>query len=296
MIYRIVEYIQPWEIDDLERQINQMILSTYQIKNDDKIIWDITLNISDDIVDWVISTLPKQYFIDKYNYLKTKAEHYFITEFDMNSSIQGCTDKRRSIQNKNQDYIIWLDSDVFFSTLTLPYLINSTKLLNEPLYILTPEIIKYWDESWDVITHNKFLNEPFNHRDYFDSYSLDSLVYSNDIAIKKNKNIKFGGGWFNLFTSEIFKLIPIPEELGSYASDDYYLSICSKIIKIPQYIVEGVVVTEIGNKFLENKDYIKPYLNIKLKDRNRVSNQIFNNLIQEFHNKNQYDNILCLDI
>ena len=36
MIYRIVEYIQPWEIDDLERQINQMILSTYQIKNDDK--------------------------------------------------------------------------------------------------------------------------------------------------------------------------------------------------------------------------------------------------------------------
>ena len=95
MIYRIVEYIQPWEIDDLERQINQMILSTYQIKNNDKIIWDITLNISDEIVDWDISTLPKQYFIDKYNYLKTKAEHYFITEFDMNSSIQAIMQELR---------------------------------------------------------------------------------------------------------------------------------------------------------------------------------------------------------
>lgn len=281
MIYRITHYIQPWEIDDLERQINNFILSSYYIN--DTVIFDITLNVSDIIIDWSTSKLPRQYFIEKFKYLETKLSYYFKTEFDIDENIQGCTDKRRSVCQKEQDYIIWLDFDIFLPSHALITLIEASKLIKDECFILTPEIIKYWDDSWDCITNEKYLNYPHNMRDDFDVYSLDSIVSNNNINIRKNNQIKFGGGWFNLFTNSIFEKIKIPDEIGPYGSDDTYIMLCSPKLNIPQYILEGLIVTEIGNKFLVNKDYIKPNLTIKIKNKNRIPDTEFNKIVQKFY-------------
>ena len=185
--------------------------------------------------------------------------------------------KRRQAQYKIQDYIIWLDSDIYFSHLT-SYLISSTEHIQEDTFILSPEIIKYWDNSWDCIVHDKFLKEPHNHRDYFDLYVFDSLVTNNEISLRKNNTIKFGGGWFNLIKSTVFDKIPLIDELGSYAPDDTYLSICGKQI-IPQYILGGVVVSEIGKRLLENKIILNPYLILKSKDKQKISDNELYQLI-----------------
>jgi hypothetical protein len=280
MVYRIVQYIQPWEIDDFERQIDQLIKSSYFLDSSDKIIIDCTMNL--DIVDWDKSKLPSDYFTNKFNYLSTKANRKFIIEFDIDSSIMGVTDKRRSIQEKNQDYIIWLDSDLYFSIYTLSYLIQASKQIENSVYILSPQIIKYWDSSWDSIVADKYLSMPFNHRDFFDSYSLD-FDSKESINIKiNNSGVKFGGGWFNLFPNQIFKDIPIPQKIGAYGSDDTYLSYCSMHKKIPQFVLENIVVTEIGKLYLENKDYIKPLLHSKILDKQRINDTELSQLIQDF--------------
>lgn len=284
MVYRILQYIQPWEIDDLERQANTLVLSSYLIENPKEITWEVTMNLN--CVDWENSKISKSYFIDKFNYLKNIVGYYFSEDFNMDENIQGCTDLRRSGSKKDQQYTLWLDSDLYFSNYTLPYMIQASKNIASNEYILSPEIIKYWDNSWDSIVHDKFLNEPHNHRDYFDLYSLNDIVSNNQISLRVNQDIKFGGGWFNMFTNSLLKRIELPNEMGSYGPDDTYVSYCSKKLGVQQYILSGVVVSEIGKKFLNNKDYIKKQLKSKIQDKKKISDQDFYILIKKFYDSN----------
>lgn len=280
-IYRIIQYIQPWEIDDLARQVHDMVQSSYHIPENVTVIWDVTMNT--DIVNWETSKLPIEYFTSKFEYLKTIVDYYFTAEFCIDNNIKGCNDKRRNVINTTQDYVIWLDSDIYFSKLNLPYLINATQHINDELYIVSPQIIKYWDDSWNCLVNSQFINEPYNHRDYFDLYSLDSICSVNNINIKQNTYIKFGGGWFNLFSNEVFRQITLPDELGSYGAEDLYVMLCSAKLNVKQYILDGIVVSEIGDKYLHNKNYIKPLLDIKISDKQKISDSEFEQLVRKFY-------------
>ena len=283
MKYRIIQYLQPWEIDDFERQMNTMILSSFFINPLDEVIWDVTLNISDDIVNWEQSSITKKYITNKFNYLETIIKQYFTTEFDIDPIIQGCTDKRRSCQDKDHDFVLWLDSDIYFSLSTLPYLIDASKHIQDECFMVSPQIIKYWDDSWDCIVNEKFLSQPHNHRDFFDLYSIEKFVSNNEITLRQNRTMKFGGGWFNLFKKNMFEYIPLPHELGSYASDDTYIMMCSNKYGIKQYLINGLIVSEIGGRYLDGKQYLKDCFNIKLKDRSIISMEKFDELIHNFY-------------
>lgn len=282
MVYRIVQYIQPWEIDDLDRQAEQLIRGSYYLSdNSDTVIWDVTMNT--EIVDWQNSNLPESYFLDKFEHIKTKVSYYFEAAFDTDTTVKGCTDKRRICANKQQDFIIWLDSDLYFPDRLLPLMVIASKELKDENFILTPQIIKYWDHSWDCITNPAFLDQPHNHRDFFDLYSVDSFTQAQDQGLVKNNQIKFGGGWFNLIRSSIFTEIPLIEELGAYAPDDTYLSICGMKLNIPQYILTGVVVSEVGKKFLVGKDYLKKQLAVKIQDKQKITDQELYKQIDKFY-------------
>jgi hypothetical protein len=285
MDYRIVIYIQPWEIDDLERIIHHLILSSYYIDKTDTVILDVTMNTSTILVDWNNSTVDKNYFSNKFLYLNSVASQYFETEFDTDVNVQGCVDKRRLANTKSHDYIIWLDPDVFFSIYTLPYLIQSTKQITNSNFVLSPQIIKYWDNSWDCLTYHEFLTQPTNHRDYFDMYSLDSIVSDTSKQLIVNSQVKFGGGWFNLFPSSLFEIIPIPDEFGSYGWEDLYIMMCCEMLKIPQYVIQGVIVSEIGKMLQTNKDYYKPFISINQTSYNKISNKQFDDIVTKFFNE-----------
>lgn len=287
MVYRIVQYIQPWEIDDLERQINKMIGSSYLIESSHEVIWDVSMNI--DMVDWQNSHIKKEFFLDKFNYLKYLTSIYFKQEFSVDADIKGAADKKRSCADKKQDYSIWLDSDLFFPETALAYIIKSTENLDPSEYlIITPEIIKYWDSSWDCITHEKFLSQPFNHRDFFDLYSLDSLLSENSLSVSQLPQgiLKFGSGWLTTLSDRLIKATRIPEELGSYGADDTYVMLCGNKLGTKQLIIKGLVVSEIGNKYLENKNYYKPQLSILTKDKSKISEEDFRKLIIKFYENN----------
>lgn len=299
MKYRILIYIQPWEIDDFERQLRHLILGSYSISKSDEVVIDTTLNISDGLIDWDSSKICKEYFLKKYEYLKNITNQYFTAEFDTNELIQGCVDKRRLALSKEQDFIIWLDPDLFFDKNTLYYLIEASKIIKNTNFILSPQTIKYWDYTWDCLTHSKFINEPTNHRDYFDMYSIDSISNNNDVHIKQNDTVKIGGGWFNLFPTSLFEKIPIPIEFGSYGWEDLYVMLCCTHLKIPQYLIDGIIVSEIGKKLLESKNYYRSLLNIKqpfygfcddgrpITVHNKISSEEFNHIFSNFINNNK---------
>ena len=285
--YRIVQYIQPWEIDDFERQVQTLLPSTNYLPPNTTIIWDVTMNT--DVVDWDSSSIPKEYYLDRFNYLQKIVNYNIIAEFDNDCSIKGCADKRRVCSRKTQDYTILIDSDVYSTTNILCHLVAASQSIKDTTFILTPEIVKFWDSSWDQITSKHFMQEGYKFRDTFNVAQLDKLNQS-PLAIRRNMfGVKFAAGWLTLLTDDIIKNIPIPEEIGAYGPDDTYTMTCAEYLGIPQYLIEGVLTTDIPHSEHQygRMEYKKKYLKVNIKDRERISNHELSNLIQRFQNEHK---------
>jgi hypothetical protein len=118
-------------------------------------------------------------------------------------------------------------------------------------------------------------------------YSLDGAVGEDEIGLKLNETVKFGGGWFNLFPTKLFTKVPIPEAFGSYGWEDLYVMLCCNYLKIPQYLLQGVLVSEIGKRLQEGKDYCRPFLNVKQSQYAKIADEEFRAIFYNFINTNQ---------
>lgn len=288
MTTQIVIHLLPHEIDWFEWQSKQFKLGSYYIE--DKIIIDITLNLN--LVDWSKSQLPKQFFIDKFNQIKLLwdwAETHFIV--DEENKCLGCDDKRReAIRSTTADNILYLDSDLLFRSELLSYMIEATKAINHEYYIISPQTVRMWDNSWDVITNKNYLNTPASMEIYYanDPFKIINNPPENLNLIPINQ-FKFGGGWFNLLSTKLLKLTDIPDSFGPYGIDDLYVMICCNIMRqkgyeIQQYILDGMVVIE-NFKYRWNpyKEYL--YLINKQDEFRKQAEDNLNPEIQNFINK-----------
>jgi len=248
MTTQIVIHLLPHEIDWFEWQSKQFKLGSYYIS--DTVIIDVTLNLN--LTDWSKSQLPKQFFINKFNQIKTLwdwAETQFTA--DEENKCLGYDDKRReAIRSTTADNILYLDSDLFFKPELLHYIIESAKLVDHNYYIISPQTVRMWDNSWDVITNPQHLQTPANMEIYHTNDPFEIIAYEqSNINLKPINEFKFGGGWFNLLSTKLLKLTDIPDSFGPYGIDDLYVMICCNILKqkgygIQQYILDGTTVIE----------------------------------------------------
>ena len=288
MTTQIVVHLLPHEIDWFEWQSKQFKLGSYYIQ--DKVIIDVTLNLN--LVDWNQSKLPKQFFIDKFNQIKLLwdwAETQFI--IDEEYKCLGCDDKRReAIRSTIADNILYLDSDLLFKPELLNYIIESAKLINQDYYIISPQTVRMWDSSWDIITNKQYLNTPANMETYYANDPFKIITNSfEDLNLIPINQFKFGGGWFNLLSSKLLKLTDIPDSFGPYGIDDLYVMICCDIMKqkgynIQQYVLENAVVIE-NFKYRWNpyKEYLH-LINKQIEFRKQAEDNL-NSEIQNFINK-----------
>jgi hypothetical protein len=169
----------------------------------------------------------------------------------------------------------------------LTYSINSSKVIDTPYYVISPQITKWWDSSWDCLVHSQHINinlsspqELFN----LDPYKLIPQN-SSSISLKPINQFKFGGGWFNLISTKLLKLIDIPDSLGPYGVDDTYVMICCDILKqknyqIQQYVLDGTLVAEnLKYRWNPYKDYL--YL---INKQDNFREQAQKNLNKEINN------------
>jgi len=158
-----------------------------------------------------------------------------------------------------------------------------------PKYIITPEYVKMWDGSWDIITNNNFINksnDPF--------YVLindpidDSFPTYGDINIKpltynNQKIFKFGGGWFTLFSKELLDWIEFPRDIKGYgAIDTFIIECCRYMPDAIQYKVENLVICE-DRKYVGKSAYSSYINNIDRRHEHKESS--WNQLITHLQNK-----------
>jgi hypothetical protein len=288
MVTQIIIHLLPHEIDWFEWQSKQFKLGNYYIQ--DKVIIDVTLNLN--LVNWSQSQLPKQFFIDKFNQIKTLwdwAESQFI--IDGENKCLGCDDKRReAIRSTIADNILYLDSDLLFRPELLSYMIEAAKAINHDYYIISPQTVRMWDSSWDIITNKDYLINPVSMETYYanDPFKVISNSLEN-VNLTPINQFKFGGGWFNLLSTKLLKLTDIPDSFGPYGIDDLYVMVCCDIMKnkgyqVQQYILENAVVIE-NFKYRWNpyKEYLH-LINKQVEFRKQAEDNL-NLEIQNFINK-----------
>lgn len=280
MKYHISIHISPYEIDNYQLLIHQLRRNLNYI--DTKIIFSPCLNLSNYFYDWNNSTLKSDFFINKFEELNKIVQNKVILDPIVNyeNNILGALSYKKNFIEKYKEQVdafIWFDSDMIFPDDLLFYLISSFESINQEYCIITPQITKLWDSTWDVIVNEKYINHFPNHESYFnfDGYDLYSNQSEDKSLIENTNYTKFASGWGNLLSSGIFKkYIEFTEDLGHYGIDDTFIMYAVDLYKqkgynIKQYVLQNVVVIE------NNKFKISSYDDLICKNKNIKSKEDF---------------------
>ena len=280
MKYHVSIHISPYEIDNYQTFIHQLRRNLNYI--DDEIIFSPYLNLSTYFYDWRNSKLKSDFFVNRFNELNNivKDECELDSTVNYDDKILGAFSYKTMFLEQYKDKVdafIWFDSDMIFPDNTIHMLIASHKANDMSKYrIVTPQIHRLWDTTWDVLVNKNYINIPASHDNYFgfDGYSLYKSN-DEDIFLDTNKQrFKFASGWCNLLSANLFRdLIDFTYDLGHYGPDDTFIMNLLDYYKfnkgkdISQYIVRNVVVTENYKHSLNQyKDYITKNDNIKTKE------------------------------
>lgn len=261
----------PYEIDDLENTLIQLKKASYYI--DKKIDWclDVTMCLADDMVDWNHSSIPKKFFEDKLLKLLSTTD-WCTKNIQTSTEIKGCVSQRRYSLEKHReaDYFIWLDTDIIFDERTLTYFESGMERLkeNSPYIILTPEFVRIWDNTWDILVNENFITEPYEYNQTNDPYKDSGVKGTVELIETYNTRspqspFKFAGGWFTCLSTELLKLTDVPESFGHYGYEDTYIMVASNILRtkgypIKQFRTKNLVVCE-NYKYRDSK-YISEFL------------------------------------
>ena len=267
---QIILHCLPREIDEVERICNHLQRSSHFLQNNDKVILDFTLNVSDVLTDWDKSKLPKDFFIEKWKMIEQRSDwtHKNIFEINTDETCLGCNDKRRnSIRQYSDDvtHFMYLDTDVHFSIYNLSYIFRAIEQIKNEYCIISSQLLRLWDDGWDIISNDRFIPMGYDSKIWlkFDPFGIDSEVlnHSDNLSLKEIPYIKFGGGWFNVFSSNLLKLIDVPDSLSSYGLDDTFVEEGCRMMQqkgydIKQYTLDNMLVCE--NRKYRN---LNPYVN-----------------------------------
>ena len=264
----------PWEIDYAFMSFTQLKKTSFHIPNDVEIRIDAALNCSNHLIDWDNTKLPKQFFIDKFNSLLVLLKDYtvnpIIYEGDDN---YGFFDVQKLAYEKDVDYYMGLCPDVYFSEHVIPLFLESVKQIPNKYFVITTEIYKMWDNTWDEITNEKYLNVPYEKWNEGDIFKIryDLKNDTEDVYLSKTNKSKWAW-WCDFYSKEFYETIaPIPDEWIGYGGWDYYSMLISEAIKskgadFQQYILKGQTAFEYTIGDFKNggfTKYHKDYFSIK---------------------------------
>jgi len=250
----ITIFALPQELEDLALTLNMLKRNSVYLDHSVSYKVDITLCLSDELTDWEQTKLPKEYFKQRTTELVTKYLDWCEWELLWgDENILGCVSQRRHslTQNPTADFFIWLDCDFVFKDSTLFYITEAYKgLVNSNLenFIITPEFVRQWDSSWDVLVNPQFLSKPLMYHESADVYK-DTLPDIGMPEVKVINTFKFAGGWFTLISAKLLNSIGIPQSLGHYGLEDNFVIECSKHlvqkgVSVNQFILKNHIIGE----------------------------------------------------
>ena len=251
MKHKVVIQIFPMvnEIDYLERTL--LLLkqaSLYVDKEKFHIILDVTLPTSTYLTDWDNSTLKQDYFINRFKNLEKYANWCDEYYFNVDDKVKGCVDCciNNIYKYSNVDDMIWLDIDIMFNPYTLNLVLESSLEIKklQSKYIITPECVKLWDNTWDIVVNDNFIDQSYGYEKINDPI-VDTIATYGDISLESVNGYKWGGAWFTLYSKELLDYIQFPRDIEGYSPIDTFIMECCKYIpNTTQYKIKNLVVAE----------------------------------------------------
>jgi len=236
-------HVMPNEMDLFDRWVEQYKKALQYLDDTDDVTLMATLNLSPSLTDWDNSELNQSYFIERFN----KAQSIKNINEVVSKSGYGTTAQKRDAIKLNYSQFIFIDTDIAFPEQSLKYQLEASYQLNGK-YIILPQIVKLWDDSWDLAVHKDFINKEYNYHLIHDP----ELTYNQEIlevGLEQINMFKFGCGMHTLYSKELWDLIGIPESFGGYGSEDTFAMYASNYaaeagIDIKQYILTGLYTSE----------------------------------------------------
>jgi len=252
MNIKITYHIMPWEIDYALLTFTQLKKSKYYLPEDVNITIDSVLNLSSHLINWGESKLPKEYFIEKYNTLSILLDCYTHNKkiYDGNE-LYGHLDLQHDCISPETDFYISICPDIYFSEQVIFYLIEAAKQISNKYFVITPEISKLWDYTWDEITSPQYMDIPYNKWDTVDVFNIqyNNKISNQEISLRTTQKSKWAG-WCDLYNKAFYEeLCPFLDEWKGYGPWDWYSMIISDYVKqqgvdFEQYVLQGETIFE----------------------------------------------------
>ncbi len=291
----ITIFALPQELEDLALTLYNLKRNSIYLDPSINYQIDITMCLSDELTNWSETKLPKDYIKERTTELATKFLDWCEWTLLWGDEILGCVSQRRYSlhQHPDTDFFIWLDCDFIFKDTTLSYMTQAYQTIKESnidLFVLTPQFVKQWDNTWDVVVNDRFLSHPIDYELVADVYK-DTLPDIGEIEVKPIHTFKFAGGWFTLISKDLLSKTGIPESLGHYGLEDTYVTECCNILRhnnenVYQFILENHII---GESYIHRpNETIKKYIsNVSKKDEfTKVAHINFPIEINKFYERN----------
>jgi hypothetical protein len=292
----ITIFAMPQELEDLALTLNMLKRnSVFRDRNVDYKV-EITMCLSDELTNWEESSLPKDYIWQRTAELCKKYLGWceYELKIETESDILGCVSQRRySLKNNpDADFFIWLDCDFIFKDTTLFYITSAYQMVNEAgldNIVVTPQFVRQWDTTWDVIVNESFWNKQLDYELISDVYE-DTIPQLENVNVKELETFKFAGGWFTLISAELLKKIGVPDSLGHYGLEDTFVIECAKIMKskgepVSQFIIENLII---GESYIHRpNETIKSFISSKNRkaEFTKIANDSFANELNNFYER-----------
>lgn len=263
----------PWEIDYAMLCFIKLKKSSFYLDRDIEIHFDCVLNLSDYLIDWNKSKISKDFFINKFNSIKTLMSWSNINRYDVytDNKLYGHLNLQKESISNNIDGYLYICPDINFNEYLLSTITSYAKTIKNKYYIITPEIYKMWDRSWDIITNENYIDISFDRYDTCneaDTFKIEceNLNSIHNTSLKSIPVIKMAG-WFDLYnTNIIHDLFSVPEEWNGYGAWDFYCILISEIIKknelnidLQQYVIQNQVICPYQ---MGKNDFVSYYKNL----------------------------------
>ena len=144
----------PWEVDYAHLTFTQLKKSKYHIPEGVNVQIETVLNLSTYLIDWESSKLPKEFFIEKYNQIsKLLVDYTHIKRTYEGGKLYGHLNLQKEAISEEVDHYIALCPDMYFNETLLGTMIQAASQITNEYFVITPQISKLWDVTWDPLVN-----------------------------------------------------------------------------------------------------------------------------------------------
>ena len=273
MKVKISYHIMPYEIDYALLSYIQLKKTQYYLPKDIDIEIDTVLNCSNYLIDWDKTILPKSFFIQKFNELNVLLKDYTVNpKIYEGDKCYGLLDMQRD-SYCGADYYMNITPDMYFSEHLLPLMFESTKLIKNKYYVVTPEIHKMWDGTWDEITNQRYMDVPYANWNDTDVFEIRHHMKTdnNEVKLDPTRRSKWAW-WLDLYNREFYEdFAPVQDDWVGYGPWDWWSLMLTEYAKergadFQEYVLRGQTIFEYPIGSLKGKGFVsyhKDFMHMK---------------------------------